>query len=161
MVFGPGDTTRLRWLLGGGPWVRESNVRFVHHIMKVAFHVLLAVASCLPNGQCELFIYDLSRVSSSWRGFYGWRVEYWENCMLEVLPQREGVYYWNENEMNDDGDEMYYWLRADLCGEGFCESLVSHGVGALRACGEQCQLCLYQTHSATEHECLCAFHTGG
>jgi hypothetical protein len=157
--IGPGDTTRLRWLLGGGPWARDSNARVVHQIMKVAFNVLLGVASCLPHGVRELFIYDLSRVSSSWssgsfsRGLHGWRAEYWEGCMLEVLQCNEGMLV--DGWINDE-NEMYSWLRADLCGEGACEFAT---VGALRACGEQCQLCLSQTHSATERECLCSHHS--
>jgi hypothetical protein len=156
--IGPGDTTRLRWLLGGGPWARDSNVRVVHNIMKVAFNVLLGVASCLPHGVRELFIYDLTRVSFSWSfgstsgGLHGWRPAYWEGCMLGVLQGNEGMSV--DGWINDE-NEMYYWLRADLCGEGACEFAP---VGALRTCGEQCQLCLSQTHSATERECLCSLH---
>jgi hypothetical protein len=157
--IGPGDTTRLRWLLGGGPWARDSNVRVVHNIMKVAFNNLLGVASCLPHGVRELFIYDLSRVNSSWsfesasRGLHGWRAAYWEGCMLGVLQGDEGMLV--DGRMLDE-NEMYYWLRADLCGEGACEFAT---VGALGACGDQCQLCLSQTHSATERECLCSLHS--
>jgi hypothetical protein len=70
-----------------------------------------------------------------------------------VLQGNEGMLV--DGRMLDE-NEMYYWLRADLCGEGACEFAT---VGALGACGDQCQLCLSQTHSATERECLCSLHS--